>query len=188
MAKSEYQKIVAEKQLAKAEVLGAAYNNGNKSPLLVIFAPSKGSKKALSQDQFFQLLEGLLVLPNRVVVVTDSEMADADTHISGQISWVNTENGRNDDVVKRYAKAADMALLFEEHMEDIENLMLNGTVIIGSEESPFLKNYHPNEETGNSFTFASVNPWEIFRALVRAHETYRFPYDWGHIVRGLLKE
>jgi len=184
MAKSEYKKVAAEKKEAKAHLL----KNDDSSPLLVVFAPSSKGGKGLSLDHFYQLLEGLLILSSNVVVVSDDEHADADAHLRGKFSWVNPKEGRNKDVVEKYLLAADMALLFEEHMEDLELLMDKGVVIIGHEKSPFLENYRPNEETGNSFTFGSMNPWDIFRALVRAHETYVFPYDWQHIVRGVLKK
>lgn len=180
MAKSEYQKVAASKKEAKNELLKKEATG----PLLVVFAPDNG----LSQDRFYQLLEGLLILPSRVVVISDKEHADVDAEVRGKISWVNTKEGRNKPMIDKYLAAADMALLFEEHMEDLEPLMEKGVVIIGSEKSPFLENYKPNEETGNSFTFETMNPWDIFRALVRAHETYMFPYDWQHIVRSVLKK
>lgn len=61
-----------------------------------------------------------------------------------------------------------------------------GVVIVGNEKSPLLQNYHPNNETGNSFTYSSDNAWDIFMALVRAVETYKFPYDWDNIIRGIV--
>lgn len=180
MTKSEYQKVAEAKQAARDRVL----KKGDKGPLLVVFSPGK----TLSRDRFYQLLEGLLVLPSHVVVIGDEEHADVDAGVRGKISWVNTKEGRNKDMIEQYLMAADMALVFEEHMQDLEALMDKGVVIVGSQKSPFLENYKPNEETGNSFTFASMSPWDIFRALVRAHETYMFPYDWQHIMRAVLRK
>lgn len=190
MPKSEYKKVVADKKSAKMEILklsSESHPMGKKdgeAPLLVVFAPTSG----FSREHFYQLLEGLLILPSQVVVISDDEHADAEDHIRGKFSWINTKEGRNAKSFEKFLLAADMALVFDEHMADMKKLLDNGVVVVGSERSPFLENYKPNEETGNSFTFDTMNPWDIFRSLVRAHETYMFPYDWGNIVRSLLKQ
>ncbi len=160
------------------EGLGCAMDQ----PLLMIFAPVE--KK--NRDIMFQLLEGLLVLPCEVVVLSDEDVSDDTRHQNGKITWVNSATGEK--TIEKYFTAADMALFFEEHMSLLQNILDHGIVPVGHEKSPLLSNYHPNEETGNSFTFASYNPWDIFKALVRAHETYRFPYDWGNVVRGMVKK
>lgn len=185
MGKSEYKKILEEKKVAKANTYSTLdIETVQKDPLLVVFKPESG----LSQDQFYQLLEGLLILPGHVMVVSDDERSDADMHVAGKVSWVSAKDGRDSEIIDKYLLAADMALIFDEHMNEVNPLLDKGVVVIGYEKSPLLENYHPNDETGNSFTFASMNPWDIFRALVRASETFMFPYDWQNIVRSILKK
>ncbi|MCA9373874.1 hypothetical protein KC725_01805 [Candidatus Peregrinibacteria bacterium] len=181
MSKSEYQMLVESKKSAKKEVVKGT---SVKDPLLVVFAPNKGLKK----DEFFQLLEGMLILTSNIVVVDDEEPASGEDTTKGKITWVNMKDGRNDAALEKYLEAADMALVFEEHMGDVARLLAHGVVVVGLDKSPLLENYNASEETGNAFTFAKMGPWEIFRALVRAHETYSFPYDWKHIVRGILQK
>lgn len=183
MPKSEYKNVLLDKKSAKEGLL----KKGDKGPLLVVFAPPVSRNHSFPQEHFYQLLEGLLILPSHVVVITEDEHADAGSHLRGKFSWINPKEGRNDQDIEKFLLAADMALVFEEHKADLEKLMHNGVVILGLDKSPLLENYKPNEETGNAFTFTTMNPWDIFRALVRAHETYLFPYDWGNIVRGVLK-
>jgi hypothetical protein len=48
--------------------------------------------------------------------------------------------------------------------------------------------YNPTDEQGNSFYFRHESAWAIFAALVRATETYRFPYDWQGIVRNTFSK
>jgi hypothetical protein len=182
MGKSEYTKILEAKRKAKIALVSKSWAGSKPTePLVVIFAHQKDEKL------LFQLLEGCLILPGHFIVVCDSEPGDHLKKPTGKITFVNPEDGRNKPRIDQYMEAADMAVLFEEHMHSLEDVMKKGVVIIGHEKSPFLNNYHPNEETGNSFTFESKNPWTVFMALVRANETYRFPYDWGNIVRGILK-
>ena len=46
--------------------------------------------------------------------------------------------------------------------------------------------FDPVEEKGNGFLYHE-NPWSLFAALVRAQETYRFPYDWDNLIRAVAK-
>jgi starch synthase len=79
-----------------------------------------------------------------------------------------------------------MALVFP--FSDVEEIMLNGVIPI-SMNRPGIKDYNPNKETGNGFVYKKEDSWSIFAALVRAVETFKFPYDWKHIVRqGILSE
>jgi len=182
MDKSEYQKISAEKKKAK-EILFKKSWPGDKTakPLVVVFAPQK------NEDLLFQILQGFMVLPGNFIIVSEKELPDMHLHPSGKITWVAAENGLNQSKIDEYILAADMAVLFEEHVNDLKNVMKKGAVIIGHEKSPFLQDYQPNDETGNAFTYPAQNPWAIFMATVRAHETYRFPYDWQNIIRSVLK-
>ena len=182
MGKSEHQKIIEAKRKAKEQLYKLCWPKANVSqPLLMIFGPRE------HEQPLFELLKGCLVLPCNVIVVSETEPADALRHPAGKITWVSAEDGRNQPKIDEYLLAADMAVVFEEHIKDMAKIMKKGTVIVGWEKSPALQNYHPNEETGNSFTYSSVNPWDIFMALVRANETYRFPYDWQNIIRGMVK-
>jgi hypothetical protein len=184
MVKTDFQKLKKQKDEAKEVLFKRCWPNEKTNiPLVVIFDP----KDLAMREVLHRLMEGLLVLPIKVIVVSAVEKPDLVKHPTGKITWVNTENGRNNPEIEKYLTAADMAVLFEEHILQIENIMKKGVVIIANRKSPLLQNYHPNNETGNSFTFDSNNPWDIFMALVRALETFKFPYDWDNIVRGLVK-
>lgn len=49
-----------------------------------------------------------------------------------------------------------------------------------------IRNYHPATEEGEGFVYDDSNVWNVFSALVRARETYYFPYDWQHIQRSCM--
>jgi hypothetical protein len=181
---SESKMIISDKKEHKEELYNRCYTKEElKSPLLVIYAPENKKGKEI----LYQLLEGLLVLSAKIIVISNTEAPDFVKHPSGKITWVNPEDGRKKEAINEYLRAADMGLIFDEHSEKIHELLNNGVVIMGPGKFSELQNYHPNEETGNSFTYQSANPWDIFRAIVRAHETFAFPYDWQNIVRGIVK-
>lgn len=81
-------------------------------------------------------------------------------------------------------QAADMAVAFE--FNDVEEMMLSGVVPISGKRKE-VSDYDANSEKGNAFIYGSANRWVIFATLVRALETFKFPYDWAHIVRSGVK-
>jgi hypothetical protein len=44
--------------------------------------------------------------------------------------------------------------------------------------------FDPVDEKGNGFVYTTSDPWSLYAALVRASETYKFPYDWGVVLKG----
>lgn len=76
-------------------------------------------------------------------------------------------------------RACDMVFCFSERAvnEALESMCVPLTMkgISG------VTNYDPNREKGNAFTFDKLSPWLMFGAMVRACETYKFPFDWKHI-------
>jgi hypothetical protein len=169
------------------------------SPLLLIFATDlNGEKELIEREVLFKFLEGLRVLNLRVVIVDTQQQSDIQnlselgSYIKNHIIWYNpkTDNsgrGREEKEIDRLLLAADLALVFNHHLELVHLLMNYGIVIIGDDKSPLLENYKPNEESGNAFLFSKKGHWDIFAALVRALETYKFPYDWKHIIRKIYK-
>jgi starch synthase len=83
--------------------------------------------------------------------------------------------------------ASDMALFLSLSNENvIIKECLHGGVIPIAPESAILKNYNPVQESGNAFTFETQSAWHIFAALVRAIETYKFPFDWRTIQKACV--
>src|SRR2546429_9805564 len=41
-----------------------------------------------------------------------------------------------------------------------------------------VQEYHPRSGEGNGFVFTNYDPWELFAAIVRALELYRFTDIW----------
>jgi len=84
-------------------------------------------------------------------------------------------------------KSANMMLILNEDKLLLKKAWANGVIPITNSFTSELINYNPNTEAGNSFTFENFNEWEIFAAIVRALETYKFPYDWKFIIRSCKK-
>lgn len=81
-------------------------------------------------------------------------------------------------------RACDMAFcLSQEAVEEALDAMV---VPLAPKKMSHIQNYDPNREKGNAFVFEKLSPWLMFAAMVRACETYRFPFDWKCIVRSRI--
>lgn len=199
MGRSDLQKLLDEKKTAKKHLFDECWPDHSRGarqataaqqpdadirlPLVIIFT----TKEKSNHELVFHLLEGLLVLPIQVLVVSDQDPGEHHKKHSGKVMWFNPQEGQGAPKLDQWIMAADMAVVFDEKMATFNTLFDKGVVPIAHEKSPLVANYHPNEETGNSFTYSEKNPWGVFAALVRACETFHFPYDWQHIIRGILK-
>lgn len=160
MTKSEYQKPLEVKKEQKKQLYGEHYGNiSTDTPLLLIFAPDKKKKDLFAN--FVKLLEGLAVLPYHVLVLANGQGKEDVAHVPRLMGWVDKRK-LSDEQFRMYEMAADMAVLFEEDKDLALRLMSSGVVVLGSEKLPMLENYHPNDETGNSFTFSAATSWDVF--------------------------
>lgn len=65
----------------------------------------------------------------------------------------------------------------------VDEALRSGCVPVAFDGVVNVTNYNPVTESGNAFTFAQKNPWDIFAALVRAKETFALPFDWRGVCR-----
>ena len=139
-------------------------------PLVAIFMDKELNK---SERAFMNMLEGAGAIGVNVVILTDEEHRNI---LPKQAVFLDY-NRKNR---KKLLEAADIALGFS--FNDVEEMLLHGTIPVSSKR-PEIADYDPNEESGNSFIYDKNDQWGVFAALVRAIETFKFPYDWKHIVR-----
>jgi len=78
--------------------------------------------------------------------------------------------------------AADFVIDFHKMPVDIRK---NGCVPIAQKNGDSTVDYNPIQEVGDGFYFDQPLQWKMFDAVVRARETYKFPYDWENLIRSL---
>ncbi|MCD6109997.1 hypothetical protein J7J83_04535 [bacterium] len=91
------------------------------------------------------------------------------------------------DISEKLLEKSNIIVLFDEDKAILNQAWEEGVVPVVSDFNDVIVDYNPNTETGNGFVYDSLNYWEIFTAIVRACETYKFPYDWKFIVRSCKK-
>ena len=142
-------------------------------PLVAIVLDQEVSKK--EQGLIRSLIEGMSALDLNLIILTDQNFAlEGDFSTSLRVLPYSRRNR------KYLLEASDIALCFS--FNDVEEMLLNGTIPVSLKRKE-LCDYHPNHETGNAFIYNDNTAWSAFAALVRAVETFKFPYDWQGIVR-----
>ncbi|MBD3360970.1 hypothetical protein GF366_04180 [Candidatus Peregrinibacteria bacterium] len=163
-------KLLKQKKTAK-QTLAKKMSFSCKKPLLGIFLDNELTRQ--NAEKINIIFKGITAIDVEVVILADSNLENFS--MSNMIILPYSRQNR-----KLLLESADMSLSFP--FSDIEEMLLHGVIPI-SISRPEIIDYNPNHETGNSFIFKEDDPWYIFAALVRARETFRFPYDWKHIVR-----
>ena len=170
MDTSSVGKLLEQKKEIKKE-LSKKLSFSRKKPLLGIILDHELSEE--SEQNIRMFLEAAAVIDTEVIVLADSNLENLS--LPNIIYLPYSRKNR-----KMILEAIDIALVFD--FSDVEEMLLNGVIPISSSREE-VADYNPNHETGNGFIYKQENPWCIFAALVRARETFKFPYDWKHIVR-----
>ena len=166
MPDSNLSNLLKRKKTVKKSLYTKLSLKGDKA-LLGIFLEQDLSTE--DEETLFNLLDGLKNTEYEVVILGDKKFKKT-AHLLPY-----TKNNR-----RILLEAADMALSFS--FNDVEEMLLNGTIPISNPRIE-AQDYNPNKEDGNSFIYKANNKWSIFATLIRALETYKFPYDWKNIVR-----
>ncbi|MDP2642783.1 MAG: hypothetical protein Q8P62_02995 [Candidatus Peregrinibacteria bacterium] len=144
-----------------------------KKPLIALFVDKELSE--MEERNLTIILDGIKDLEATVIAI-----ADTNSEIFADVKTMEYNRMNRHYLLE----AADIALVFS--FTDVEEILANGIIPV-SYERPEVKNYDPNHESGNAFIYKTASPWSVFAALVRAVETFKFPYDWKHIIRqGLI--
>lgn len=170
MTSSALNNFIENKKTAK-RLFSEKYSFSNKRPLLGIILDKELSRK--NEECLKKILEGTEHINVQVVVVADTNL-----DVSYSPHTIFIPYSRKDR--KQLLEASDMALCF--HFNDVEEMLFNGTIPISFSRAE-VRDYNPNQETGNGFVYKNEDHWCIFAALIRALETFKFPYDWKNIVR-----
>lgn len=130
-----------------------------------------------------KILEGMKSIGVQLLIVDSNESAwheqlqEAADQYPGMIRLVSPEDAQG--------MVADVALLRD--LTPAELLSCTETSRVPLACGGLLEPFDPIEERGNGFFYEDGDSWSLFAALVRAVETYRFPYDWKNVLKAAKK-
>jgi len=158
-----------------------------KRPMICLPA---GMTEALGGDLLQEVLPGILSMQMELLVLGKGSPA-----YGTLFTKLSKENRHRVHIVpeteaavhKMYAAADTALFLTDEGMEEEVARCLQYGVVPVSPARTDLDDYNPVQETGNAFLFDAPNKWYVFASIVRACETYKFPFDWRTIQRHCLE-
>lgn len=160
-----YQKFISEKAEHKRKILGKMFLP--RQPVLLI-----NCNGDVSKSQLQNLIDGLVSTKATVLVI------GADFPTNNNIHFIP------EDLMSDAYKASDFVIILNSNKAAVLD---KGCVPIAQLDGDSTVDYNPLLEKGNGFYFEKPTTWEIFAAVVRGLETYKFPYDWENLVREILK-
>ena len=136
------------------------------------------------------LLPGLLELPIELLILGKGtkEFGTLLSHIAQEESHRIAIISNDTAALRKMYAAADIALFPCDPAGSPElSFCLRYGVIPIAPLADTLENYNPNQERGCAFLYDPPSAWRCFAALVRALETYRFPFDWRNIQKEAMR-
>jgi len=131
-----------------------------------------------------EVLAGLLELPVEILILGKGSASYGQmlTKLAKEHSHRVAIIPNDDKMVARMLAASDMSLFLSPSSgtEELMQSLRYGTVPL-TPAGIDLHDYNPNQESGNAFVYQKLNAWHCYGALVRALETFKFPYDWKTI-------
>lgn len=166
-----YQKLLNEKAKNKRELLGKMFFP--RTPVVLLdFSDTQNIK------DYTDLIQGLNEINVVTFVVTTSD-EKRDLPQGEYIHYAKPEEQ------SRLYPGVDMVVRLD---SDVEKIWQKGCVPVSKLDGDGTINYNPLQEKGNGFYFKNPTKWEVFTAIIRALETYQFPYDWENLIREILKK
>lgn len=149
-----------------------------------------GVSEQLGGKLLEEVLPGLLELPVQVLILGKGSasygkmLTDLAKEHSHRIAIVPND----EKAIRKMYAASDMALFLSNPaaMSELSHALAYGAVPLAPSVSK-LADYNPNQESGEAFTYEKMTAWHAFAAVVRALETYKFPFDWRTIQRHCME-
>jgi starch synthase len=150
-----------------------------------------GMTDQLGGAVLMELIPGLLSLPVEILIrgKGSSTYGALFTKLAKEYGHRIAIIPDEDEALRKMFAASDMALFLADPSgsPELEYCLSYGTVPV-SMESKRLESYNPNQEKGDAFLFEKQTVWHAFGAIVRALETFRFPFDWRTIQRNAMEK
>jgi starch synthase len=149
-----------------------------------------GMTDALGGELMQQVLPGILELPVCILIRGrgSNKYGEIFTKLSkGQAHRVSIIPD-DEAGLRTMLAGSDIAMYFSKPQdpEELETILRYGVIPVAP-ECDTLDNYNPVQESGNAFTYEETTAWQCFASLVRALETFKFPYDWRTIQRHAME-
>lgn len=165
---------------ALCEALGLTFNK-KVAIIGITYALKDENNVGMIQD----IMNGILEQPVQIILTSigTAKYQQYFTHLSEEHPDQIVITDNNEEEKRKIYAGSDIILIptmSEECKEEAARAMKYGVIPI-MPPVEFGENYNPNTEQGNAFIYMQDSPWNFFATLIRALESFKFPYDWKNI-------
>ncbi len=150
-----------------------------------------GVSEKLGGELLKELMEGLLALPLDIVILGKGSASYGEylTEMSREHDQRIAIVPNDEKHIRKMFAAADMSLFLTDatDLPELQAALRYGTVPV-CPNTKKIKSYDPNQESGEGFFIEKMTVWHSFAAIVRALETFKFPFDWRTIQRHCVEK
>lgn len=157
-------------------------------PKRMIVAMPEGIPTTETGEQLEALLPALLTLPIGIVIRGKGPKKYGE--LLARMAQEHPEKiaivDDGEESIRALLAGSDASIFLSGHESDELICALRyGSVPIAL-PSQLLQNYNPTQESGNAFVIQGNSVWHFFAAMVRALETFTFPYDFRTIQKNAM--
>ncbi|PIQ77122.1 hypothetical protein COV82_06000 [Candidatus Peregrinibacteria bacterium CG11_big_fil_rev_8_21_14_0_20_46_8] len=175
---SSYQTFIEQKAKQKRELLGKMFFP--RTPVLLVHLNGgRPTVKGIKKEELLKECKGLLLGLETIQLTTLVVCPDSMVKELPQGKYLHFLDPQKFDTA---CAAADFVIDFH---TDPTHIRKFGCVPVAQQNGASTVDYNPIQEEGDGFYFVAPNQWEMFDAIVRARETYKFPYDWENLIKSL---
>lgn len=149
-----------------------------------------GVSDALGGKLLEEVLPGLLELPVEILILGKGSASYGQmlTTLAKEHKHRVAIIPNDPKMIAKMFAASDMALFLCQSAgsQELTQALAYGTVAV-TPAGLNIHDYNPNQESGNAFVYQKENVWHCYGALVRALETFKFPYDWKTIQKECMQ-
>jgi starch synthase len=149
-----------------------------------------GVSEQLGGKLLEDLLPGLLEMPVQILILGKGSASYGKmlTEIAKEHSDRIAIVPNDEKSIRKMYAASDMGLFLTNPaaLPELQQSLAYGVIPIAPSVSK-LHDYNPNQESGEAFVYEKANAWHVFAGIVRALETFKFPFDWRTIQRHCME-
>lgn len=144
---------------------------------------SKATKKPKLEQRMANIVIDARTVDKRLVEALMPALKELNANIAMLGSQIKSQGVHNAFSVEEALEEAHLWVVLTDKLPEEFNMLVERGVV------PVMKtlvhkeaeNYNPTQETGNAFLFDKLNEWQVYGAMIKALENYKFPYDWQNL-------
>lgn len=142
-------------------------------------------------EHLLKTIEWLLEIWSQFIMIASAEekFQKPIEELLNKYKWNIALLDDNDQSIRDIFSISDLCVFLSHTDDDIRSSMSYACVpiVFNDSKKSIISDFNPLLEKWNWFTINKSTMWSIFEWIIRAKESYKFPYDWENIKKRCLE-